>query len=121
MIALVSLRDFVNHVGRIEIERLGHDIGKHRLRAEPPHGARRREEREARHDHFVARPDAQRHQRQQQRVAARGAADGMLRAAILGHRRFELRTRRAMHKRARPRNFGHRGLEFGLHLLVLAD
>ena len=41
-------------------------------------------------------------------------------AAILGHRRFELRTRRTVHKRARPRNLRHRGFDFGLQPLVLA-
>ena len=57
-------RQLVQHVGRIEIKRFGQDIGKHRFGAQPPHGAGGRKERKARHDHLVARPDAQRQQRQ---------------------------------------------------------
>src|SRR5262249_10879928 len=39
--------DFVEHVGRVDVERVGLDIGEHGLRAKPPHGTRRGEEREA--------------------------------------------------------------------------
>ena len=120
MIAFVAGRQLVQHVGRIEIERFGQDIGKHRLRAQSPHGAGGREEREAWHDHLIARPDTQRKQRKQDRIAARSATNGMFRPTVFGDRRLESCTCRAVHEGARIANLGQCGVHFAAQLRIFA-
>ena len=95
---LGSRRDQRCHVFGIDIEGGGVDVGEYRLGAEPRHGAGRGEEREAGQDHLVAGRYIQGHQGQEQGVAARGAADGVLGLAIGGHELFELRDFRASTK-----------------------
>ena len=74
---------------RIDVERGRVDVGEDGPGAQPGDGAGRGEEGEAGQDHLVARPDVEGHQRQQQGVAARGAAHGVLRLAILRDALFE--------------------------------
>ena len=54
-------------------------------------------------------PSAMQHE--QQRIAARSAANRVLRPAVLRHLRFELVARRTVHERTRTRHFGHRGIQ----------
>ncbi len=63
---------------RIAVERHRIDVDEHRRRAEPADAAGRREERIRRRDDFVARADAERHQRDEQRVGARRDGDRVL-------------------------------------------
>ena len=86
MIALVAGVISGSGVGRVDVERDRIDVDEDRLGAQPPDRAGRGEERVAGQQHFVARADVDGHQRQQQSVAARGAADGELGLAIRGER-----------------------------------
>ena len=56
----------------------GIDVDEHRRRADARDGAGGGEERVGAGDDLVARPDAERHQRDEQRVGAGGDADGVL-------------------------------------------
>ena len=105
---LGGFAEFAEDLAWIEIERLGVDVDEHGRRAEAPDSAGGGEEGEAGQDHFVARADAERHQRQEERVAARGAADRVLDAAILGDGFLELAAGRAVNERAGAADFGHR-------------
>ncbi len=66
-------RDQVFDPRRIDVEVLRLDVDKHRLGPQSPGGAGRGEEGVAGHQHFVALAYVAGHQRQQKRVAARGA------------------------------------------------
>ena len=87
-----------------QIERRRINIDEHRHRTQTPNGARRGEESKARQDHFVTRPDAQRHQRQEHRVAPRCAADRVLCAGVIGDARLQLLHVRPKDKLARVTN-----------------
>ena len=78
-----------SHRGGRKIERRGIDVAENRPRAGPRDGAGGGEERERRGDHLIARTDAERHERQQQRIGARGHADAVRRAAISRDLRLE--------------------------------
>src|SRR5690606_29696473 len=75
------------------------DVGEDRAGAEPRDRPRRREEREGRADHLVAGADAERLQREQQRVGARGAADRPARLDERGQLVLEGRDLLAEHER----------------------
>ena len=105
-------RDQRGNVLRVDIERLRIDVGKDRPRAQPRDRAGRGEKREAGQDHLVARGNVQGHQGQQQGVAARGAADGVLCLAVAGHLLFELRDLRAEHESAAIADPSQRGEDF---------
>ena len=83
-------RDCVFDLLRVDVERPRIDINEHGLRAQPPDGAGRGEEREARHDDFVPFADVEGHQREEDGIAARSTGDGVLRAGECGDRFFEL-------------------------------
>ncbi|MCY1508843.1 hypothetical protein D9M68_431660 [compost metagenome] len=67
---------------RIQVVRARVDIDEDRRRAEQRHGLGGRDVSEARRDDFVARPDAQRHLRDLQRIGAVGAGDAMRGAGV---------------------------------------
>ena len=72
MIGLGPRRDLGLERGGIELPRLPIGVDEHGRGAAVAHGARRRDEGEARHQHLVAGPDAGRHERQVQRDRAVG-------------------------------------------------
>ena len=80
MIALVLRSDGRVDRGRIEVEGDRIDVDEHRPRAEPGDAAGGGEERVGGGDDLVARSDAKRHHRHQQRVGPRRDADGVLHA-----------------------------------------
>ena len=94
------------HRLRRDTERLGIDVAEHRPRAGRRDRLGRRVERERRHDDLVARPDAQRAQRQRQRVRAVGHADRVARAEVVGELRLEARDLRAEDVAARVEHLG---------------
>jgi len=73
----------------IDVEGIGVDVHEDRLGAEPDNRAGRGEERvRARYD-LVAGPDAEGHQRRQQRVSTRRHRDGVFDAKLAGQVLFE--------------------------------
>ena len=76
--------------GDVDIVGVGIDVDEHRLGLGQRHHLGGRGEGEARHEHRVARSDAGRIERQQQRVGAVGAGDGVLDADIGGDLALEL-------------------------------
>ena len=103
MIAFVAPGYLLRDIRRVDVERVWQDVGEDRLCTEPRHRASRREERKTRNDHLVSGPHLQRHERKQQRVAARGATDRVVDAAALGDGLFQGLAGRALHKGARNR------------------
>ena len=90
-------------------------------RADPVNGPGRREKRKRRRDDFVARADAQRHQRQQQRVGPRCATDRVVRVAILGTFGLELSHFLAEHELLRGEDPVDGVANFGGNRLMLSD
>ena len=86
---------------RVDVERPRLDVGEDGPGPQPRHGAGGGEEREARQDHLVSGPDPQRHQRQQQGIAPRGAAHSMFGLAILGQVLFQFGDLRSQDESAR--------------------
>ena len=78
--------------GDVDIVGVGIDVDEHRLGLGQRHHFGGRGEGEARHEHRIARSDAGGVERQQQRVGAVGAGDGVLDADIGGD--LAARTRR---------------------------
>jgi hypothetical protein len=74
----------------VDVERRRVDVAEHRPGAGAGDGARGREEGVGRREHLVARPDAEHHQRDQQRIGARRDADAMRGLRIGRHGRLEL-------------------------------
>ena len=64
----------------VEVEGARIDVGEHRARAQPRDGAGGGEERQRRGHHLVAGADAERHERDQQRVGAARHRDGVAHA-----------------------------------------
>ena len=89
--------------------------------AEPRDRAGRGEEREAGQNHLIAGGDVQGHQGQQQGVAARRAADGVLGLAVDGKLLFELRDLGAEHESAAVANPAECGHDFLSQCRVLAS
>ncbi len=87
---LGARRNLPGHILQIEIETNRAAIDEDRRGANPRDAARRGEKSEAGTNNLVARPDVQRHQRDQDRVGARAHTEGMLRAGELGQRALEL-------------------------------
>ena len=79
----------------IEVEGRGIDVDEHRPRAEPRDRAGGGEERIGRRDDLVARADAERHQRQQQRVGARRDGDRVRTPSVARQLALERRRPRA--------------------------
>ncbi len=77
-------RDRGDGLRGIDVEREGIDVDQHGTRSDARDAACRREKRVGRRDDFVARADAERHEREQQRVGARRDADGVLDAEERG-------------------------------------
>ena len=86
---LRARRDPPRRVAHIEVETDRARIDEDRRRADARHAARRGEKSEARAEHLVARADAQRHQREQDRVGAGADAERVLRAGELRQRALE--------------------------------
>ena len=74
----------------VDVVGVGIDVDEDRLGLGQRHDLGGRGEGEARHEHRIARSDAGRHERQQQRVGAVGAADGVLDPDIGRDLAFEL-------------------------------
>ena len=77
------------HCARVEAEITGIDVGEDRCGAEPGDGPGRREEGEDREDHLVARTDAERHHRDEQRIGAGAHSNRMGDAQRPGRLPFE--------------------------------
>ena len=75
--------------GRVDVERDRIDVDEPRRRADARDAAGGREERERRRDDLVAGTDAERHQRDEQRVGARRQADGVRDAEVGRHLALE--------------------------------
>ena len=105
-------RDAPRGVRHIEVEGERVSVYEHWLRAHSRHTARRREEGVARAQHFVARPDVCGHQCEQDRIRARGDADGVLRAGELGDGFLELRDFFAKDELSVAQHALEGGLEF---------
>ena len=90
MIALVRGVIAASSSARIDVVGARVDVDEDRLRAGERDHFARRDEGERRSDHFVAAPDAVRHQRDQQRVGAARRADAMLDADVLGELALQL-------------------------------
>ena len=97
-------RDFRFDLLRINVECVGVDVGEDRRGPEPADGAGGGEKGERRHDDFVARPDLQGVQRQQQGIGAGRAADGVRGPAIGGHLALQGRDLRAQDHLARRKD-----------------
>ena len=104
---------------RIDVECGRIDVDEDRLAAQPRHGRGRGKKRVAGQDHFVAGPDVQRHQRQQDRVAARGAGDRVRHVAIRGDRLFQRLAIRPKHEAARCQHPPHGRGDFCGQRLIL--
>ena len=89
---------------RVEIEGSRVDIDEHRRGAEPPHRAGRGEKRVRRQNHFIARPDLEGHQSQEQGVAAGSAGDSMASAGVCGNGLLELLAVRSENEASRFAN-----------------
>ena len=84
-----SRRDGGDGLRGVDVERRLVDIDEHRPRAETGDGAGGREKRVRRRDDLVARLDVERHERQQQRIGARGDGDRVADAEHPRHLAFE--------------------------------
>jgi len=98
--------------GRQDVERVGLDVDEHRRGADVVDRAGRREEGEWCGDHLVAAAHVERAQREQERIGAVGAADGM--AGVRERRDFalELRDGLAEDEQLRVHDAHHRGDDF---------
>ena len=74
--------DLLGDVARIEVERVGLDVREHWRGVLVEHGVRRGDVRGRGDDHLVARPDAQRLQRDVQGRRAVADGDGVLGAGV---------------------------------------
>ena len=83
-------RDRRGQLRHVEVERDRIDVHEDRRGPDPRNRPHRREKRVGRRDHFVARPDAFRHQRHDQRVRTRRHAHAVRRSAIFRDRRLAL-------------------------------
>jgi hypothetical protein len=81
---LRALREPPLDVGRVEVERERIDVGEHRNGIPAGNRLRGRVERECGADHLVALTDAQRVERDHERVGSVGDADRLLYAEVLG-------------------------------------
>jgi hypothetical protein len=84
-------RDCALEEPRIEVAGVGLDIDQHRLRPEEHDHLHGCDEGERAGDHFVARLDVERYQRDEERVGAAGANDGVLHADMGRQALLELR------------------------------
>ena len=75
-------------VGDVEVEAAGLDVDRHRHAARPHHRLGGGEEGERRHQHLVAGTQAERVQRQHQRVGAVGDADAAGAAEVVRRSAF---------------------------------
>ena len=75
---------------RIDVAGVALDVDKDRFRAEQDDDFGRRDKRERRCDDFVARPDADRHERDQQRFRAARARDAVRRTGVILETFFQL-------------------------------
>ena len=103
----------------VDVESVGLDVDKNRPGTQPRDGRGGGKERVAREEDFVARPDVQGHQRQQERVAPRSAANSVASAAISRQGLFEFLTVGAEHEPARRANPRDGGLDLLLNDGVL--
>ena len=112
-------RDRGLHGGGIEVERLVLDVGEHGHRTDRGDRLGRCVERERRADDLIAGLDAQRAQRDQQRVRAVADADPVRHAQMLGERALDLGDPRAEDEAARLDHLGDRAGDLLAHLGVL--
>ena len=98
---------------RVEVERSRIDVDEDRRRAEARHDTGRGEERVGRGEHEVAAADLQRHERDEQRVGARGDRDGVVDLQVVGHRRLEGVDHRAADVASGPDDVEDRPLHGG--------
>jgi hypothetical protein len=92
---LRALVDELAGPGRVDVERVLADVGEDGRRAGVHDHVRGRRPGDRRRDHLVARPDAERDERQVQRRRARRDREDVLRLEVLAHARLELRRARA--------------------------
>ena len=119
MMARVRAREGrLERVG-IERERGGVDVHEDRLGAGHDDRGRRGHEGERRRDHLVARPDADRGQRQAQRVGARAHAHAVPHAGQRGQLGLQRLTLRPEDEPAGRQHTRHRVHELGLQRRVL--
>ena len=86
------------HVTGVEITGVGIDVHEDGLRPQPDDAADRGVERVGRGDDLVAGPQFDRHQRGQERVAARRDADRVFATAVFGDLHFQSRDFRAQNE-----------------------
>ena len=82
---LGSAGDLRFDIRGFEVVRVRLDVHENRPGAQPGDGTRGSEEGVGRRDNFVPRPNPQRHQSQQKRIAARSTPNRVLRCAVAGH------------------------------------
>ena len=105
----------------VEVERDGVDVGEDRRRAAPHDRLGRRVEGEGRADHLVAGPDAERLEREHERVGAVRDADRALHAEVGGGLLLERPVVRAADEALAVENLAERGLEPGNQRLVFGS
>jgi len=95
--------------GDVDVKRRRLNIGENDFGARPRDRSGRREKREGGADHFIARLQAQGHQRTEERVASAADADRMLYAAVRGQVFLKFFDMRPQHQRLVIENFIQRG------------
>ncbi len=103
--------------GEIEADRI--DVAEGRTRPGARDGPRGREERKRRGDHFIARPNLQRHERQQQRIRAGRDADAVATLAVGGDGGLQLFDRGAEDEPLAGADLVDDGLDLSFERLVL--
>src|ERR1035437_3144689 len=103
----------------VEVVGDGVDIDKDGYSAKPRDGADRSEKAIRCGDDLVAGTDVEGHQREQDGIAPRSTADGILGPAICGQFSFELSDLAAEDKCVGVENTRYRGLDLGTDRLIL--
>ncbi len=111
-VALFDGLDGLLQLRRVDVEGGGIDVHEDRRRAEEADHLGGCDEGEGGREDGVARTDLEGHERHQEGVGARGAADGMLHADVGGERRFQFPDLRAVDVLAVGENPGDVGVQF---------
>ena len=114
-----SRRDRRFDLRRVDVVGIGLDVDENRFGAGSPDRAGGGEERVRRRDHLIAGADTASHQRQEQRIRSRGAADTASHAAILGQLGLERFHFRAHHEHLALEEPKDHGLDFVADRLIL--
>src|SRR6185295_11312927 len=108
---------FYSH--RRNIECAGVDVDIDGPRAHACNGPASRKKSVRARDHFIAWPDIERHERDQQCIGARREANRELSLAVVGHAALELGHRRSQYEHLARAHTGYCGVDFRFQCLIL--